>query len=355
LGSAALGPELGEAVPRCRSARSYAGGSPTRARPCALVRDVTRSRGELVAENILLRQQLIVAARASKRPKFAAHERGMLVLLARLLPRWRDAVLLVKPETILRWQRQGFRLLWRWKSRQKNPTSKLPAETSPLIRRMAEENRLWGAERIRGELLKLGIRVAKRTVQRCMRVLRRRPRGGQTWATFLANHRHQVWACDFLQIYDLWFRPIFAFFIIDHGSRKVVHEGVTREPNSAWVAQQMRNATPFGTGLRFIIRDRDDKFGRDFDRVAEGVGARVLKTPVRAPRANAVCERFLGSVRCECLDHLLVLDERHLLEVLVEYCRYFNESRLIKASVRSCRTGRRPPPEETGRSSRSRF
>ena len=260
-----------------------------------LLRDVTRSREELVAENLLLRQQLIVAARASKRPKFAAHERGMLVLLARLLPRWRDAVLLVKPETILRWHREGFRLLWRWKSRQKNPTSTLPAETIPLIRRMAEENRLWGAERIRGELLKLGIRVAKRTVQRYMRVVRRRPRGGQTWATFLADHRHQVWACDFLQIYDLWFRPIFAFFIIDHGSRKVVHVGVTREPNSAWVAQQMRNATPFGTGPRFIIRDRDDKFGRDFDRVAEGVGARVLKTPVRAPRANAVCERFLGA------------------------------------------------------------
>jgi putative transposase len=251
----------------------------------------------------------------------------MLVLLARLLPRWRDAVLLVKPETILRWHREGFRLLWRWKSRQKNPTSKLAAETIPLIRRMAEENRLWGAERIRGELLKLGIRVAKRTVQRYMRVLRRHPRGGQRWATFLANHRHQVWACDFLQIYDLWFRPVFAFFIIDHGSRKVVHVGVTREPNSAWVAQQIRNATSFGTGPRFIIRDRDDKFGRDFDRAAEGVGARVLKTPVRAPRANAICERFLGSVRRECLDHLLVLDVRHLLEVLVEYCRYFNESR----------------------------
>jgi transposase InsO family protein len=292
-----------------------------------LLRDATRSREELVAENLLLRQQLIVAVRANKRPKFAVHERSLLVLLARLLPHWRDAVLLVKPETILRWHREGFRLLWRWKSRQKNPTSKLPAETITLIRRMAGENRLWGAERIRGELLKLGIRVAKRTVQRYMRVLRRRPGGGQTWATFLANHRHQVWACDFLQIYDLWFRPVFAFFIIDHGSRKVVHVGVTRQPSCGWVAQQMRSATPFGTGPRFIIRDRDDKFGRDFDRVAEGVGARVLKTPVRAPRANAVCERFLGSVRRECLDHFLILDEQHLLNVVVEYSRYFNESR----------------------------
>ncbi len=195
----------------------------------------------------------------------------MLVLLAR--PSLAGETRAPEPETILRWHREGFRLLWRSKSKRKNPTSKLPAGTIPLIRRMAEENRLWGAERIRGELLKLGIRVAKRTVQRYMRVLRRRPRGGQTWATFLANHRHQVWACDFLQIYDLWFRPIFAFFS-DHGSRKVVHVGVTREPNSAWVAQQMRNATPFGTGPRFIIRDRDDKFGRDFDRVARRESAR---------------------------------------------------------------------------------
>ena len=174
---------------------------------------------------------------------------------------------------------------------------------------MAEDNRLWGAERIRGELLKRG------------------PRGGQRWATFLRNHRHQIWACDFLQVYDLWFRPIFAFFIIDHASRKVVHVAVTREPSATWVAQQMRNATPFRVGPRFIIRDRDDKFGRTFDRVAQGAGATVLKTPVRAPRANAICERFLGSVRRECLDHVLVLGEGHLLAVLVEYCRYFNEAR----------------------------
>ena len=167
---------------------------------------------------------------------------------------------------------------------------------------MAEQNPLWGAERIRGELLKLGIRVAKRTIQRYMRAVRRHPPSGQRWATFLRNHGPQTWACDFLQVYDLWFRPIFAFFLIELGSRRVVHVAVTREPTSAWIAQQMRNATPFGVGPRFIIRARDDKYGPDFDRAAHGVGARVLKTPVRAPRANAVCERFLGSVRRECLD-----------------------------------------------------
>jgi transposase InsO family protein len=262
-----------------------------------------------------------------ERPKFVAHERGILVLLSRLLPWWRDAVLLVKPETLLRWHRDGFRFLWRWRSKRKNRRPNLSVEARVLIRRMAEENRLWGAERIRGELLKVGIRVAKRTVQRYMRGVRSRPPEGQRWATFLANHRHEIWACDFLQVYDLWFRPLFAFFIIEHGSRKVVQVGVTREPSRGWVAQQMRNATSSGIGPRFIIRDRDDKFGPDFDRAAAGVGAKVLKTPVQAPRANGVCERFLGSVRRECLDHVLVLGAQHLHDVLVEYCRYFNEAR----------------------------
>jgi putative transposase len=311
-----------------------------------LLRDATRSRGALVAENALLRQQLIVATRVGERPKFV--ERGLLVLLARLVPRWRDAVLLVKPETILRWHRQGCALLWRWRSKPKNGKPKLSRDTIAVIRRMARENRLWGAERIRGELLKVGIRVAKRTVQRYMRALRPRPDAGQRWATFLANHRHEVWACDFLQVYDLWFRPIFAFFIIEHGSRKVVHVGVTREPNRAGVAQQMRNATPFGVGPRFIIRDRDDKFGPDFDRAAECVGARVLKTPVRAPRANGMCERFLGSVRRERLDHALVLGEQHLHQILIEYCRYFNEVRPHQGIDQRVPGGSLPAPRGSG-------
>jgi putative transposase len=133
---------------------------------------------------------------------------------------------------------------------------------------------------------------------------------------------------DFLQLYDIWFRPIFAFFIIDLGARKVVHVGVTRNPSTTWVAQQLRNATPFGAGPRFLIRDNDDKFGVDFDRAAKGAGIRVLRTAVRAPRMNAFCERFLGSARRECTDHIIVLGERHLERVLQEYyLRYFNEAR----------------------------
>src|SRR5688500_10921526 len=161
---------------------------------------------------------------------------------------------------------------------------------------MAAANRLWGAERIRGELLKLGIHVAKSTVQKYVRAARPPRRAGQPWATFLRNHAADIWACDFLPVTDMLFRPLFAFFVIALGTRRVVHVGVTRHPTDAWVAQQLREATPFGECPRYLIRDNDAKFGSRFDRAAAATGIRVLRTPLRAPRANATCERFLGSV-----------------------------------------------------------
>jgi len=273
-----------------------------RPRPCSIVgglaTDMLRSRSELLTENVLLRQQLIVAARKVKRPVFRRHERTLITLLVAALPRWRDALLLVKPETVLRWHREGFRLLWRWKSRPKKaPAPRISSDVIELIQRMATENRLWGAERVRGELIKLGIHVAKRTVQRHMRDHRNpAPPRGQNWHTFLRNHT--VWACDFLQVYDVWFRPIFAFFIVDIN---IKHVGITRHPTGQWTAQQLREATPFGAAPQFIIRDNDGKFGADFDRAAKGAGMRVLRTAVQAPPMNSVCERFLGSVRRECL------------------------------------------------------
>jgi len=292
-----------------------------------MIVDVCRSRSQLIAENALLRQQLIVASRAVKRPIFLGCERALLVLLARFVPLWRSALLLVKPETVLRWHREGFRLWWRWRSRaRRSREPRLGAEIIALIRRMARDNVCWGAERIRGELLKLGMRVAKRTIQRYMRAARPpAPHRGQPWSTFLRNHT--VWACDFLQVYDIWFRPLFSFFIIDVNSKRVVHVAVTRVPTQQWTAQQLRNATPFGEGPRFLIRDRDGKYGAVFDRVARGAGLRVVKTAVEAPLMNSVCERFLGSVRRECLDHVIILGERHLVHVLREYAGYFNDAR----------------------------
>jgi len=240
---------------------------------------------------------------------------------------WRSALVIVQPETLLRWHRQGYRLVWRARSAMATMRPQVAADTVALIRRMAAENSLWGAERIRGELLKLGVRVAKRTVQRHMRAVRPQRPSGQAWATFLHNHAADVWACDFLPVIDLGFRALFAFFIVDLDSRRVVHVGVTRHPTDAWVAQQLREATPFGVAPRCVIRDNDSKYGAQFARVAASSHIEVLRTPIRAPRANAVCERFVGSVRRECLDHLLILHERQLCRVLRAYCAYFNTAR----------------------------
>ncbi len=214
---------------------------------------------------------------------------------------------------------------------------------------MATANRLWGAERIRGELLELGLRVCKRTVQKYMGGARPRPPSSPRWGTFLREHARQIWACDFLQLHDAWFRPIFAFFIVEHASRRVVQVGATRAPSDAWVAQQLRNATPNRVGPRFLLRDRDTKFGALFTRTAAGAGIRVLRTPVRAPRTNAICERFLGSVRRECLGHVLVLDDRHLDRVLAEYTAYFNAERPHQGLVQQLPTGGAQPANTNGR------
>ncbi len=232
--------------------------------------DLTRSKPELVAENALLRQQLVVLKRAVKRPRCTPTDRTLLVLLAGRVRTWRQALLLVQPDTLLRWHRDLCRQVWRQRSRPgpATRTSKTPPETIALIREMAAANRLWGAERIRGELLKLDIRVAKWTVQKYMCDARPPRRAGQPWATFLRNHAGDIWACDFLPIADLLFRPVYAFFVIALGSRRVVHVGVTRHPTDAWVAQQLREATPFGQRPVYLIRDNDSKYGRAFTQLA---------------------------------------------------------------------------------------
>jgi len=204
--------------------------------------------------------------------------------------------------------------------------SRLSVETIELIRDMAKRGRLWGAERIRGELLKLGIRVSKRTIQKYMQRIRTE-HGGQSWATFLANHADSTWACDFIQTYDILFRQVYAFFIVHLGSRKVVYTAACRHPTQEWTAQQLRNATMDGEAPKILVRDRDDKFGATFDRVAEGVGTRVIKTAVRAPNMNATAERFVGSARREMLDHVIVLGDQHLAGLIGQYRDYFNEAR----------------------------
>lgn len=305
--------------------------------------DLCCSKQQLIVENALLRQQLIVLRRQVNRPQLNNTDRALLVLLASKLRAWKNALLIVQPDTLVRWHRQGFRLFWKRKSKSNSRQPKLPAETVELIKQMAQANRLWGAERIRGELLKLNIKVCKRTIQKYMRQARRSGPSGrkpnQNWSTFLRNHAHQVWACDwffgcaeFRPVYDLFFRPLFIFVIIELGSRRVVHFRITRSPTDEWVAQMersvvLREATPYGDAPRFLIRDNDSKYGEKFSRMAEVGGIDVLRTPYKAPRANAFCERFLGTARRECLDHILILGEKHLHQVVKEYVQYYNSAR----------------------------
>jgi putative transposase len=289
--------------------------------------DLSRSKSQLIAENALLRKPLIILSRQVKRPDCRKADRLLLVLLARVVHTWRQALFIVQPDTLLRWHRELFRLVWKRRSKVTSRTPKIAAETVALIKEMAGKNRLWGAERIRGELLKLGIHVCKRTIQKYMRQVRTPPARGQSWATFLHNHAADIWACDFLQVTDLFFRPLFAFFIIELNSRRVILIGVTRSPTDPWVAQQLREATPYRQAPTYLIRDNDGKFGPCFARVATTSAIEILRTPYHAPRANAVCERFMRSVRQECLDHLLIFREKQLQRVLNRYVAFFNQAR----------------------------
>jgi putative transposase len=295
--------------------------------PLGTLADLARSKAELIAENALLRQQLIMLKRQVKRPACTKTDRILLVLLARVVRAWKHTLFLVQPDTLLRWHRELFRLYWKRKSKAHAHTPKIAAETIALIREMARENRLWGAERIRGELLKLGMHVCKRTIQKYMRHVHAPRPGGQKWATFLHNYAAQIWACDFLQVTDLFFRPLFAFFIIELKTRRVIHVGVTRSPSDPWVAQQLRESTPYGQAPKYLICDNDWKFGSCFARVATTSAIEILKTPYHAPRANAICERFLRSVRQECLDHLFIFHEKQLQRMLNAYVAYFNRTR----------------------------
>jgi len=248
------------------------------------------------------------------------------VLVRRLRRDWRQHLVVVTPDTVVRSHRASWRLYWRWRSRVPVGRPRLSAEVRALIARMSQDNPLWGSERIRGELLKLGVVVSNRSIRRYRWRDDGRP-SSQTWRTFLRNHAHAIWAADLFVAQTLTFKTLYVLLFITHGRRALVHLNVTAHPTAAWVWRQVVEATAWGKRPTHLLRDRDAVYGRDFQAKAKALGIETVLTPVRSPRTNAIAERVIGTLRRDCLDHLIPLDERHLRAVLAEYVDYYNRQR----------------------------
>lgn len=286
-----------------------------------------RSRRCLAAENLFLLRQLALYTERSVKPRrIDAATRVSLALLSRLCD-WRSALVIVRPETLVRWHRAGWRLLWRFKSRPGRPP--LSLELRLLIRRMARENPSWGEERIANELLlKLGLRVSPRTVGKYMpKRPPGKPRGDQRWATFLRNHAKAILACDFFVTATVTFRLLYVFVVIHHGSRRLLHFNLTAHPTAAWTLQQLREVIGFQDGYRYLIHDRDSIFAKSLDDSIDRLGLKIMKSPICSPMANAICERLIGTIRRECFDWLIPISEAHLRLLLKEWSIHYNRSR----------------------------
>jgi transposase InsO family protein len=289
-----------------------------------------RSRRSLTAENLFLRRQLALCKeRGIKLRRIDPAARVSLAVLAKLC-NWRGALMVLRPETLVRWHRAGWRLLWRYKSRTGRPP--IPAELRALIRRMATENPLWGEERIANELLlKPGLRVSPRTVRKYMPKRQPgRPRGDQRWSTFLRNHARGIVACDFFVSVTATFRLLYVFVLIEHGSRRLLHFNMTPHPTAAWTLQQLREVIGCGDGYRYLLHDRDSIFAKHLDESIMALGLSVLKSPPRCPKANAICERIIGTIRRECLDWLIPLSESHLRSILKSWVGHYNRAHICR-------------------------
>src|SRR5919109_721044 len=285
----------------------------------SLIHATVRDRDALVAENLLLRHQLAVLTRpTTKRPRLRARDKLFWIVVRALRGDWRRHLVLVQPETVIRWHRQAWRLFWRWRSRGPLGRPRLSAEVRELIATVARDNPRWGSERIRGELLKLGLVVSKRSIQRYRRRGPAHP-SSQTWRTFLANHARHLWAADLLTVPTLTFKTLYVLVFIAHGRRELMHVNVTANPTAAWIWRQVIEATPWRRTPRHLLRDRDTVYGRDFCGQARRIGIDAIATPVASPRANAIIERFIGTLRRECLDHMIILNEQHLRAVITEF------------------------------------
>jgi len=285
-----------------------------------------RSRASLEAEVLLLRHQLgVLYRRKPKRVRLNGFDRAMLVWLLRLWPELRKSLVIVHPETVVRWHRMGFRAWWRWKSWNLGGRPKIDAELRDLIHQMCEENPLWGAPRIHGELLKLGFEVAQSTVSKYM--LRYGRPTGQSWRTFLRNHADGVASLDFCIVPTIGFRCLYVLVVLRHLRRRLVWFGVTAHPTAEWISCQLREAFPWNEAPNYLIRDNDAKFGDVFKQSIYRMGIRDRPIAPRSPWQNCYVERVIGSIRRELLDHVIVWSEPHLHRLLAAYQNYYNTAR----------------------------
>src|SRR5712672_1441335 len=288
--------------------------------------DLFRSRAAIEAEILALRQQIIVLRRtAAKKQTFGAIDRLVFVGLYRLFPRVLDALAIVRPGTVVKWHRAGFRFYWHWKSRPQGGRPTVPLEIRRLIREMSIVNPLWGAPRIHGELLKLDIAIGQTSVAKYM--ARRRGPPSQGWKTFLHNHADGIAAMVLFVVPTISFRLLYGLLIVGHRRRQIVWLGVTAHPTAECIANQITEAFGWERAPHYLIRDRDQAYGNVFIRRLRSMGIRDRPTSPRSPWQNGYAERLIGSIRRECLDHVVVFGERHLRHVLLSYLKYYNEVR----------------------------
>lgn len=267
----------------------------------------------LIIENLVLRQQLSIMKQSVKRPKIRKRDRVFWILLSRFWKDWRDALMVVKPETVIRWHRKGFKLFWTYKSRKRGPGRPcIDSKIKNLTKDMAKANPLWGTPRIHGELLKLGFDVSERTVFNIIKRCRPAKPPSQTWRTFIKNHMHNTFAMDFFTVPTVKFRVLFVCVILWHDRRKVLHFNVTGHPTAKWTAQQVVEACPWDTAPKYLMRDRDSVYGKIFRNRVKHMSIKEVISAPKSPWQNPYVERVIGSIRRDCLDHVVVLNETHL-------------------------------------------
>ena len=291
-----------------------------------LVTILFATRARLAAENLALRHQLGVLGRSVERPRLRKRDRIFWVWLSRLWPDWRAALVVVNPATVVAWHRKGFRLYWTWKSRRKaRGRPAVPSAVRQLIRRMSQANSRWGAPRVHGELLKLGIEISQAAVSKYM--VRRRKPPSPSWRAFLNNHVKDLVSTDFFTVPTATFKVLFVLVILAHERIRIIHFNVTESPSAKWTAQQIVEAFPWDTAPRYLLRDRDGIYGHEFTTRVVHMEIEEVKAAPRSPWQNPYVERLIGTLRRDCIDHLIVVGKTHLRRVLRDYLAYYHGCR----------------------------